>query len=111
MRRRYAQADYSRDDGLGELLATIAADIQRQAGAVADSIRSEFAIKMQDARRRAPRHQLAAILRALQDAQATALTVAARNAQVEIRGRQRAAIAARPGRRKRPGSRPTPSAR
>jgi hypothetical protein len=80
----------------------IAEDVQRHAGAAFDAIRSEFAIKMTDARWCAPKHELAAILRALQDACSTALAVAARNTALEIQGRQRAAVAAHAGRHQRP---------
>ena len=82
-----------RDDALGGLLMSIAEDVERQAGAVADAIRHEFAIKMDDARRHMPRHQVASALRGLADARSAALTAAASKAAAEMHGRQQAALA------------------
>jgi hypothetical protein len=87
-----------RDDTLHGLLAAIGDDAARQAGAVVDAILSEFAIKMDDARRREPRHQLAATLQALAQARASALVAAAEKAAAEVYGRQQAALAAHAGR-------------
>lgn len=92
----------TKDDALRALLAAIAADVDQHASAVASSIRSEFSIKIQDACQRAPKHELAAILRALQDARATALVVASQKATMDIHGRQKAAIAARPAYQQQP---------
>lgn len=80
------------DDGLHGLLLAIAEDVQRQAGAVADGIRAEFAIRILDATRRTPRRDVGAIVSALRELQRAALAAVSREAATEIRGRQQAAI-------------------
>jgi hypothetical protein len=76
------------DDGLAAMLSAIAADVQRHAGALADGIRAEFAIRMLDATRRMPRHQVAATLKALREMQSATLAAVSQNAAAEIQGRQ-----------------------
>jgi len=51
-------------------------------------IMAQFAAAMQEARRRAPRHELPGILRALKDARRAALAAARRNAANNQHGRR-----------------------
>lgn len=53
------------DDAIGWLLDGIADEVHRETAAEAAEIRREFAAAMREALRRAPRHELAAILAAL----------------------------------------------
>lgn len=93
------------------MMAAVAEDMQRRAGAVEDSINAAFAIQMIDARRTTAGHALIGTLKALQEARSAALVAVARNAATDIRGRQQAMIA---GQVRRPVARPndaeTPSA-
>lgn len=75
-------------------------DLRRQAAAIADAITADFANRMQDAKRRVPRHEVAATLHALQQARRAALAAASQKAAMEIQGRRRAARDARPRRRR-----------
>lgn len=80
---------------------SIAEEVHSEASAAADAIRGEYAIRMKDARRHTPRHQLAATLRELTNARRAELAAVAHNAAAAIRGRQQAALAARSSRPRR----------
>jgi hypothetical protein len=66
-------------------------DAGSMTGDACAGIMAEFAAAMQDARRTAPRHLLAGILRVLKDKRRAALAVARRSAANELHGRRRAA--------------------
>ena len=85
-----AASDNAQDNPCAWLEA-IALDVQREAGAAADSVRAEFAIRMFEVTRRTPRHAIASAMNALREAQRAALAAIAAHAASETRARQNAA--------------------
>jgi hypothetical protein len=71
------------------LLDGIADELHRQADAGMAEIMREFAAAMQEARRRAPRHELSATLAALKRRRRSALALARHKAAVELKERRR----------------------
>jgi hypothetical protein len=80
------------DTELGALLDAIAEDVQHTAAAVRDGIIADFAARVAHARRYLPRHQLAGALRGFAQARKAALTLARRNARMELQARKKATI-------------------
>ena len=80
------------DEQLGLLLAGLADELHREADAGAAEIRREFAAAMREARGRAPRHELTAILAGLKQRRRVALAMARRRAAMEIQARRQAAL-------------------
>ena len=78
-------------------LAGLADELHREADAEAAEIRREFAAAIREATRRAPRHELAAILAALKRQRRAALACARRKAAMELRSRRQRIIETRCG--------------
>lgn len=93
------------DDELGMLLGAIAYEVQQITAAVRRSILAEFAGRAAYARKHIARPQLAGVLQAIAAARTAALALAQRNAKLEMQGRKRAALAARPTRPRKPSMR------
>ena len=75
-------------------------DLRQAAGAIAEAIMADFANRMSDAKRRMSPAELAATLKALQQARSAALAAASRNAAMSIQGRRRMAMDNRAGHRR-----------
>ena len=91
-----AQADD--DDGSIEPMGVD--DLRQAAGAIAEAIMADFANRMSDAKRRMSPAELAATLKALQQARSAALAAASCNAAMAMRGRRRMAMDNRAGHRR-----------
>ena len=83
------------EEPLGPLLAALAGEAHRQAGAARAEILREFAAAVLQARRQASRQELGGILRALKERRQAALATAKHKAALELFGRQRAMIQTR----------------
>ena len=85
-----------RENDLSAYLDAVALDVQREAGAVTDSIRAAFAIQMEEVVRRGPGHAIGGALAALRAAQRAALAAVAQKTASAIRGRRQAVKQRRP---------------
>jgi hypothetical protein len=74
------------------LLDDLADQLHREAAAGAAMIMREFSAAISEARRRAPRHELAGILAALKQRRRAALALARRRAAIELQGRRKLVV-------------------
>ena len=88
------------DDADGSIDPMGVDDLRQAAGAIADAIMADFANRASDAKRRMRPTELAATLKALQQARSAALAAASCNAAMAMRGRRRAAMDNRAGHRR-----------
>lgn len=84
-------AEAGGDDGLGALLAAIAADVQGRAASARAALRGKFKGDVAHARRTLPPDQIGAAIEALRQALAAALKAVKEAAAREIEGKQKAA--------------------
>ena len=77
---------------LGNLLAAIAEEVNRFAGAASVAVIVEFAARMKHARASLPRGQIPGALQALKDARKAALAIIKQNSAAELAARREAAM-------------------
>jgi hypothetical protein len=80
------------DNELANLLAGIAAEVERMVSGMCQAIMADFAGKIACARQSLPRDQVAGAISALKAAQQAALAMARQSAAAELVGRREAAI-------------------
>jgi hypothetical protein len=102
----HGDGDQVTDAELGSLLDAIAADVHKTASAARDAVMTEFTARAAHARKHLPRSQLAAALKAIDEARKAALALIKRNQTAELSARRAAALAAR--RRSRIVAKPPP---